>query len=241
MMNGRNKGFSLLRRGFMTTVSAAMVILGLTAFGLNGCSQGVASSSFQLPPLPYSQNALEPYISQRTIEFHYGKHHRAYVEKTNELVTGTNLAQLSLEEIMKQTAGSPEKVAIFNNAAQAWNHNFYWQSMKPGGTKPEGELLKRIDASFGNLENLKKELLDAAVAQFGSGWTWLVADGDKLKVVKTGNADNPLVHGQTPLLTIDVWEHAYYLDYQNRRADYVKALIDNLLNWEFAAANLPKA
>jgi superoxide dismutase, Fe-Mn family len=240
-MNERRKDPALIHRGVLMTLLASSLILMAGALGLSGCSQGVASASFQLPALPYNQNALEPYISQKTIEFHYGKHHRAYVEKTNELVGGTHLAQLPLEEIMKQTAGSPEKVAIFNNAAQTWNHNFYWQSMKPGGTKPEGELLKRIQASFGSLENLKRALADAAMTQFGSGWAWLVVEGDKLKVVKSANADNPMIHGQTPLLVIDVWEHAYYLDYQNRRADHVKALMDNLLNWEFAAANLPKA
>jgi len=240
-MRERNQNLSLNRRGLLLTLLAGSLILGMGAFGLAGCSQGVAAPSIQLPPLPYGQNAMEPYISQKTVEFHYGKHHQAYVDKTNELIRGTNLAQLPLEEIIKQTAGSPEKAAIFNNAAQVWNHNFYWQSMKPGGSKPEGELLKKIQASFGSLENLKKQLQDAAMAQFGSGWAWLVADDDKLKVVKTGNADNPMVQGQTPLLAVDVWEHAYYLDYQNRRADHVKAVIDNLLNWEFAAANLPKA
>jgi superoxide dismutase, Fe-Mn family len=239
-MHDRKSNLALRRRGLWLTLLVGILTSGMGVFGLSGCSQGVAAPSIQLPPLPYSQNALEPYISQKTAEFHYGKHHLAYVDKTNELIKGTNLALLPLEEIIKQTAGSPEKTAIFNNAAQVWNHNFYWQSMKPGGSKPEGDLLKKIQASFGSAENLKKQLQDAALSQFGSGWTWLVVDGDKLKVVKTGNAENPMVQGQTPLLVIDVWEHAYYLDYQNRRADYVKALIDNLLNWEFAAANLPK-
>ncbi len=225
----------------LLTLVVTSLILGTGLVGLTGCSQEVASPSIQPAALPYGQNALEPFISQKTLEFHYGKHYRAYVEKTVELVRGTPLAPLPLEEIMKKTAGSADKAAIFNNAAQAWNHEFYWKSLKPGGSKPEGELLKKIQASFGSLENLKKQLLDAALAQFGSGWAWLVLEGDKLKVVKTGNADNPVVHGQIPLLTIDVWEHAYYLDYQNRRADHVKAVIDNLLNWEFAAANLPKA
>jgi superoxide dismutase, Fe-Mn family len=240
-MCDRKSNSALRRRGLMLTLLVGLVMSGMGTFGLSGCSQGVAAPAIQLPPLPYSQNALEPFISQKTVEFHYGKHHLAYVEKTNDLIRGTTLAPLPLEEIIKQTAGSQEKVAIFNNAAQVWNHNFYWQSMKPGGSKPEGDLLKKIQASFGSLENLKKQLQDAALAQFGSGWAWLVVDGDKLKVVKTGNAENPMIQGQTPLLAIDVWEHAYYLDYQNRRADYIKALIDNLLNWEFAAANLPKA
>jgi Fe-Mn family superoxide dismutase len=240
-MHRREHGFALRLKSFLFTLVAGSLILGMGAFGLSGCKQGVAAPAFQPSPLPYNLNALEPFISQKTLEFHYGKHYQAYVEKTNELVRGTPLAQLPLEEIMKQTAGSPDKAAIFNNAAQAWNHDFYWKSLKPGGSKPEGELMKKIQMSFGSLDNLKKQLLEAAVTQFGSGWAWLVLEGDKLKVVKTGNADNPLVHGQIPLLTVDVWEHAYYLDYQNRRADYVKALIENLLNWEFAAANLPKA
>jgi Fe-Mn family superoxide dismutase len=224
----------------LSTLLAAGLIFGMGAFGLMGCSQEVGGPAVQLTPLPYAQNALEPHISQRTMEFHHGKHHQAYVDKTNELLRGTALARLPLEEVIKQTAGSPEKAAVFNNAAQVWNHNFYWQSLKPGGSKPDGELLKKIQASFGSVEGLKKQLQEAAMAQFGSGWAWLVADGDKLKVVKTGNSGNPMLHGQTPLLVIDVWEHAYYLDYQNRRADHVKAVLDHLLNWEFAAANLPK-
>jgi superoxide dismutase, Fe-Mn family len=240
-MNRKEQGVISGRRDFLLTLLAGGLILGVGAFGLSGCSQGTSSPSFQLSPLPYNQNALEPYVSQKTIEFHYGKHYLSYVEKTNELVRGTNLAQISLEEIVKQTSGSPQMTAIFNNAAQAWNHDFYFRSMKPGGSKPEGELMKKIQASFGSLDNLKKELSTASLTQFGSGWAWLVLEGDKLKVVKTGNADTPVVHGQIPLLAIDVWEHAYYLDYQNRRADYIKAVIDNLLNWEFAAANLPKS
>lgn len=239
-MNGSAQNFISGLTRLVLTLLISSLILGTGAFGLSGCSQGVASPPLQVSPLPYGQNALEPVVSQKTLEFHYGKHYQAYVDKTNELIKGTPLAQLSLEEIMKQTAGSPEKAAIFNNAAQAWNHDFYWKSLKPGGSKPDGELLKKILASFGSLESLKKQLSDAALTQFGSGWAWLVLEGDKLKVVKTGNADNPLVLGQIPLLTIDVWEHAYYLDYQNRRADYVKGVVDNLLDWEFAAANLPK-
>ena len=240
-MKRREHGVGSGPARLLLTLLVGSLVLGAGACGLGGCSQGVASPSFQMVALPYAENALEPLISQKTLEFHYGKHYRAYVDKTTELVRGTPLAALSLEEIMKQTAGAPDKAAIFNNAAQAWNHEFYWKSLKPGGSKPEGELLKKIQASFGSLESLKKQLLEAALAQFGSGWAWLVLEGDTLKIVKTGNADSPVVHGQIPLLTVDVWEHAYYLDYQNRRADYVKAIIDNLLNWEFAAANLPKS
>ncbi len=156
----------------------------------------------------------------------------------NKLVTGTPLADQPLEAVVKATA-NPDQTAIFNNAAQVWNHTFYWNSLKPkGGGKPTGALAEMIDKSFGGFEQFKAEFAKAATGQFGSGWAWLVKDGDKLAVVKTGNADNPLVHGQKPLLTVDVWEHAYYLDYQNRRADYVTAVLDGLINWDFAAQNL---
>ncbi|MFA5250995.1 MAG: superoxide dismutase [Phycisphaerae bacterium] len=192
-----------------------------------------------LPTLPYADNALDPVISAKTISFHYGKHHKGYVDNLNKLITGTKFADMPLEKIITETAGKAEKTAIFNNAAQAWNHAFYWQSLKPkGGGEPSSTLKKKIDASFGTSDACKKELATAAMAQFGSGWVWLVLDGDKLKVVKTGNADLPLTKGMKPLLTIDVWEHAYYLDYQNRRADYVNAVLDKLINWDFAAENL---
>jgi Fe-Mn family superoxide dismutase len=192
-----------------------------------------------LPALPYADNALEPVISANTLHFHYGKHHQAYVDNLNKLIAGTEFAALPLEKIISGSSGKPDKTAIFNNAAQAWNHAFYWHSLRPqGGGEPPALLKKKIEASFGSLDAGKKELTTAAMAQFGSGWVWLVLDGDKLKVVKTGNADTPLTGGLKPLLTIDVWEHAYYLDYQNRRADYVNAVLDKLLNWDFAAANL---
>jgi Fe-Mn family superoxide dismutase len=191
-----------------------------------------------LPPLPYAENALEPIISATTISFHYGKHHRAYLDNTNKLIAGTELADLSLEDLIRTVAGKPDKVAIFNNAAQTWNHTFYWNSLRPnGGGEPPAALKQAIQAAFGDMEKFKQEFANAAVTQFGSGWAWLVRDGDTLKVVKTGNAETPLVSGMKPLLTIDVWEHAYYLDYQNRRADYVNAVIEKLLNWEFALAN----
>ena len=191
-----------------------------------------------LPPLPYPENALEPVISANTLSFHYGKHHKTYVDNLNKLVAGTDLADKSLEEIISATAGQTDKAGIFNNAAQVWNHTFYWNSMSPnGGGEPPASLKQKIDSSFGGLDAFKKELANAAVTQFGSGWAWLVKEGDSLKVIKTGNADLPLTKGLKPLLTIDVWEHAYYLDYQNRRPDYVNALIDKLLNWRFAADN----
>jgi Superoxide dismutase len=196
-------------------------------------------SSIVLPPLPYADNALETVISANTIGFHYGRHHKGYVDNLNKLIAGTEFADMTLEKIIAETSGKADKTAIFNNAAQAWNHAFYWRSLKPkGGGEPPSVLKKKIEASFGTLDACKKELATAAMAQFGSGWVWLVLDGNKLKVVKTGNADSPLTKGMKPLLTIDVWEHAYYLDYQNRRADYVNAVLDKLINWGFAAENL---
>lgn len=192
-----------------------------------------------LPSLPYADNALAPVISANTIGFHYGKHHKGYVDNLNKLVQGTGFAELTLEEIIDATAGKVDKTAIFNNAAQAWNHTFYWCGLTPkGGGEPPSVLQQKIKTAFGTLEACKKELATAALTQFGSGWAWLVLVGDKLKVVKTGNADSPLTQGMKPILTIDVWEHAYYLDYQNRRMDYVTAVLDKLINWDFAAENL---
>ena len=192
-----------------------------------------------LPSLPYAENALDPVISAKTIGFHYGKHHKGYVDNLNKLIAGTEFADLPLTKIITGTAGKADKAAIFNNAAQTWNHTFYWHSLKPqGGGEPPAALKQKITASFGSVDACKKELSTAAMAQFGSGWVWLVLDGNKLKVVKTGNADLPLTKGIKPLLTIDVWEHAYYLDYQNRRADYVSSVLDKLINWHFATENL---
>ncbi|MBU1369990.1 MAG: superoxide dismutase [Bacteroidetes bacterium] len=192
-----------------------------------------------LPSLPYADNALASVISANTVAFHYGKHHMGYVDNLNKLIAGTELAYLPLEKIITETTGKVGKTAIFNNAAQAWNHTFYWRSLRPkGGGEPPAVLKQKIEASFSTLDACKKELATAATTQFGSGWTWLVLDGNKIKVVKTSNADVPITTGMKPLLTIDVWEHAYYLDYQNRRADYVNAVLDNLINWDFAAENL---
>jgi Fe-Mn family superoxide dismutase len=201
----------------------------------------VLSQPIALPPLPYEQGALAPVISANTLSFHYGKHHKTYVETLNKLIVGTEFADMPLESIIKATARQPDRTAIFNNAAQAWNHTFYWKSLKPkGGGEPPSVLKGMMEASFGGVDQCKKELSTAAVGQFGSGWAWLIQDGEKLKVVKTGNANTPLAEGQKPLLTIDVWEHAYYLDYQNRRVDHVNALLDKLANWDFAAENLGK-
>lgn len=197
---------------------------------------------FSLPQLPYADDALEPHISKNTLGFHYGKHHKAYVDNANKLVAGTPLAEHSLEALIKAVAGKPEQVGIFNNAAQIWNHTFYWHSMrKGGGGKPPQKLDSLIARDFGDFDKFKEALTTAATTQFGSGWAWLVADGGKLKVVKTPNAETPLTTAATPLLTIDVWEHAYYLDYQNRRPDYVATFLNHLANWDFALQNLEKA
>ncbi len=198
-----------------------------------------SGSQYILAPLPYANNALEPVISANTLSFHYGKHHKTYVDNLNNLVANTDLSGQSLEQIIKATAGQADKAAIFNNAAQVWNHMFYWHSLKPnGGGDPSPALKQKIEVAFGSVEACKKEFAQAAVTQFGSGWAWLVQDGDKIALVKTGNAESPITRNVRPLLTIDVWEHAYYLDYQNRRADYVNTILDKLINWDFAAANL---
>jgi len=197
------------------------------------------NSPLTLPPLPFKEEALAPVLSAQTLSFHYGKHHAGYVATLKTLTAGTDLAERSLEEVILTTAGKSDQAAIFNNAAQVWNHTFYWNSLSPqGGGLPPAELMTKIDASFGSLDACKKELAAAAASQFGSGWAWLVQKGETLRVVKTGNADTPFTQGLIPLLTLDVWEHAYYLDYQNRRADYISALLDQRVNWEFAASNL---
>jgi Fe-Mn family superoxide dismutase len=198
--------------------------------------------AIQLPSLPYAETALEPHYSAKTISFHYGKHHKAYVENLNKLTSGTPLEGKSLEEIVKASVGDSSRVGVFNNAAQVWNHTFFWNCMKPaGGGRPQGDLARRIDQAFGSYEKFADQFKTAAVGRFGSGWGWLVLDGATLKIVSTPNADTPMASKQTALLTVDVWEHAYYLDYQNRRPDFVQAFLDHLVNWEFVTANLTKA
>jgi len=197
---------------------------------------------FTLPPLPYPENALDPVISANTLSFHYGKHHKAYVDNLNKLAAGTEYESMPLEQIIRDTAGKPDKTGVFNNAAQVWNHTFYWNCMRHGGGgKPSGRIAQMIDSDLGGYDNFKKEFATACTTQFGSGWGWLVAEGGKLRLMKTPNAEVPFTKGATPLLTIDVWEHAYYLDYQNRRPDYANAVIEKLLNWDFAAQNLSRA
>jgi len=190
--------------------------------------------AIKLPPLPYADNALDPHISERTISFHHGKHHAAYVNNLNGLIADTDQADATLDDIVRTAAAG----ALFNNAAQVWNHTFYWNSMSPdGGGDPSGDLATAVESSFGSVDSFKEQFKADSVGNFGSGWTWLVREGDGLAVVKTDDADTPLARGQQALLTIDVWEHAYYLDYQNARPAYVDAFIEHLLNWEFAAQN----
>ena len=193
----------------------------------------------KLPPLPFAESALEPAISAKTLGFHHGKHHKGYVDALNKAITGTAYADMTLEQTIIATAGKADQEAVFNNAAQTWNHNFYWNSLRRGGGgEPPASIRPLINASFGNLAECKSALALAATKRFGSGWVWLVLEGGKLKVVDTANADVPFTQSKKPLLAIDVWEHAYYLDYQNLRADHVAALLDTLINWGFAADNL---
>jgi Fe-Mn family superoxide dismutase len=195
--------------------------------------------AFQLPPLPWAEDALEPVYSARTVSFHYGKHHQAYVDNLNKLVAGTDLESKSLEEVIGAVAGDPAKVGVFNNAAQVWNHTFFWNGMKPGGGgAPVGDVADKIAAAFGDYPTFVEQFKAAGVGRFGSGWAWLVVEDGALKIVSTPNAEMPAPPKQTALLTVDVWEHAYYLDYQNRRPDWVQAFFDKLVNWEFVARNL---
>ena len=189
---------------------------------------------FELPPLPYAQDALAPHISAETLEYHYGKHHQTYVTNLNKLVEGTEFENASLEDVIVKSDGG-----LFNNAAQVWNHTFYWNSMRPGGGgAPEGAVAEAIDSAFGSYDEFRAKFAEAATTQFGSGWAWLVDSGSGLEIMKTGNADLPLKHGAKALLTIDVWEHAYYIDYRNARPNYINTFLDSLANWDFVAGNL---
>ncbi len=197
---------------------------------------------FELKKLGFAKYALEPYISSQTIDFHYSKHHQAYVNKLNDLIENKEeFNNLSLEEIIKKTANNQDLATIFNNAGQIYNHNFFWQSLSPDKQEIPADLLIKIEENFSSLENFKEEFTQAAITQFGSGWVWLVKDeNNKLILIKTSNADNPLTKNLTPLFTIDVWEHAYYLDYQNKRPEFIKNILDNLVNWEFILENYKK-
>jgi Fe-Mn family superoxide dismutase len=195
--------------------------------------------SVPYPDLPYAKDALEPYISARTFEYHYGKHHKAYVDNANKMLEGSDLADKDLVAIIQAAAKDPGKKGLFNNTAQAWNHAFFWQCLKKGGGgKPTGRIAERITADFGSYEKFAEAFKNAGVTQFGSGWAWLVEKGGKLEIMQSANADTPVAQGIKPLLVVDVWEHAYYLDYQNRRPDFLQAFLDHLLNWDFVNANL---
>lgn len=198
--------------------------------------------AFELPDLPYDYDALAPYMSSDTLHLHHDKHHQTYVTNLNKLIEGSGLEGQSLEEVVKASYGDSAKAGLFNNAGQHWNHQLFWRVMKKGGGgAPGGELSRQIDAAFGSLDGFKEKFKEAATTQFGSGWAWLAVDGGQLKVMKTPNGENPLVHGMTPILGIDVWEHAYYLDYQNKRPDYIQAFLDNLVNWDEVEAEMSKA
>jgi len=230
----RNSPRRISRRGFLAVAAMAGATLAQPRILR-------AAAPYAQAPLPYAEDALDPVISATTMGFHYGKHHATYVENLNKaLASEPELGALPLEELIRRTAGDAERTAVYNNAAQHWNHAFYWNSMRPGGGgAPTGPLGERIDAELGGYEAFREAFKTAATGQFGSGWAWLVLKPDgALAVARTGNADTPLAAGAKPLLTIDVWEHAYYLDYQNRRADYVAAWMDKLLDWEFAERNL---
>ena len=228
------------RREFIGRIGTAGAVLSMALAKENGLfAKTESGGKIELPALPYAQDALAPYISEKTLGFHYGKHHQGYVTKTLNMIAGTEFEGASLEEIIKKTAVQSDMSALFNNAAQVFNHSFYWNSMKPqGGGEPRGKIAGRIRQSFGDYGKFVEAFSQAAASQFGSGWAWLVQEKDALKIIKTANADTPVAHGLKPLLTIDVWEHAYYLDYQNRRPDYIKAFLDSLVNWDFAEQNL---
>jgi len=221
----------------------SLLLGALAASVLPRAALAQAAGRFQLAPLPWPDTALAPVISANTIGFHWGRHHRGYVDTLNRLVAGTPFEAQGLDDVVKASADKPEHTAIFNNAAQVWNHDFYWKSLKPGGGGTAGgALAARIDADLGGFDRFKQDLAAAATGQFGSGWAWLVAEAGRLRIERTPNAATPMTRpGATCLLTIDVWEHAYYLDYQNRRADYVAAVIDRLLNWDFAAEQLARS
>lgn len=230
--------------------SRRSIIQGAVAAGLALSAARVANAETAIvtghsdlvqPPLPFPNDALAPIISERTVTFHYDKHHKGYFDKLTKLVAGTPQAGMSLETIIAQASANPAQSGLFNNAAQAWNHNFYWQSLSPKTSTPSRLLADSITRDFGSFDAFKSQFAEACTSQFGSGWGWLVKDGATLKIVTTSNADTPFIRGLRPLLTLDVWEHAYYLDYQNRRADHVKAIVDKLLNWKFAEKNFAES
>jgi Fe-Mn family superoxide dismutase len=226
------------RRAFLRLALSAGGVTLLSAAGL-GCALKTSRGKLSLAPLPYPSHALEPYISRQTIELHYGKHHQGYVDQANRLISGTALAGLPLTQVIRKAGAELPRTALFNQAAQVFNHSFYWSSMKPrGGGPPAGRIGQAVENAFGSYRRFCEQFREAALAQFGSGWTWLAQADGTLTIVSAPNADNPILLDQKPLLNLDVWEHAYYLDYQNRRSEYIEAYLEHLVNWEFAEANL---
>lgn len=225
------------RRHFLNGIAATGALAATGAIGFPHIAR--AADVFTLPKLPYPEDALAPTISATTVGLHYGKHHAGYFKNLNDLVTGTELADMTLEQVVQKTGKDASMAKIFNNAGQAWNHIIYWEQMKPGGAKtPKGKLAEAIEAGFGSFDAFKENFVKTATGVFGSGWAWLIEENGKLNIVGTSNAMNPLVDGKKTLLGIDVWEHAYYLDYQNRRSDHVKAVLDNIINWDYVAERL---
>ncbi|MFP5221532.1 MAG: superoxide dismutase [Acidobacteriota bacterium] len=231
----------MTRREFGGLAAATVTVAAAGALGFLSPQPAHAQGSpmFPMPPLPYAEDALEPVISAKTLSFHYGKHTKTYYDTMNKALEGKHAEGMTLEKVFLDAAKDPSATALFNNSAQAWNHTFYFAGLKKGGGgKPTGKVGDALNAAFGSYDGFVKAVSEAGTTQFGSGWAWLVSDGGKLKVVKTPNAMNPMVDGQKPLWTVDVWEHAYYLDYQNRRADYLKEVLEKLVNWEFVAKNM---
>lgn len=233
------------RRDFLrlSACAGAMALLHLAGFGCSRSRSG-GDGPLKLPPLPYPMDGLEPHLSRRALELHYGRHHRGYVEQANRLIAGTPYADLTLEQIIRKThtKGACDQEPLYDQAAQVYNHSFYWNSMQPrGGGRPGGAVLELLTAAFGSYESFHEAFRAAAAGRFGSGWIWLVLANGRLELMALGNAGSPLVHGRLPLLVCDVWEHAYYPDYQNRRAEYVAAWLDHLVSWRFAEHNLGEA
>jgi len=228
---------AILGKSFRT--GSLLLVLICITFCICHCTSEPKKDLLMQESLPYPEDSLEPYISAKTLRFHYGKHHAGYVAKTNRLIQDSSFKGKMLGEIIRETSGEKKHSALFNAAAQAWNHAFFWNSIKPkGGGKPKGELKKKIEETFGSYKAFQKEIQISAKKLFGSGWVWLVLDKDKLLIITTSNADTPIAHGQKPLLTIDLWEHAYYLDYQNRSSDYVAKVLKHLIDWDRVSARL---
>jgi len=236
-MSNNQKDNSRIRR-----MPGLLLWLFLAFMMLNSCDMAVNKPLFNVEPLPYAETALEPHMSAETLQYHHGKHYPRYVEEANRLTRQSRFRGKTFAEVIVQTKDKTEDAEIFNQVGQAWNHAFFWKSLKPqGGGQAQGRLAEKIDSDFGSFDTFKSKFVVAAKEQFGSGWVWLVLDGNDLKILCTANADTPVAHGLKPLFVVDVWEHAYYLDYQNQRADYVETILEHLANWEFVASQLEQS